>query len=132
MKIPRMTVFLFLLACLLLTAGCKEYSTQTVEALGEKELIGSYSTYNKTIDKSFTIDMDTTLAIQIEELSFKKGTMSLIVTDPAGTPVLTKTFQPGSYQDGYIVHMNKKGSYTMTFSFNHVEQGKHTIHWETD
>lgn len=132
MVIRRLAALFFILATLLLAAGCGEYSTQTVEALGEKEFTASYATYNKTVDKSFDIETDTTLAIQIEELTFKKGSISLIVTDPEGTPVLTETFQPGSYQDGYIVHMDKKGSYTMTFSFKHVEAGRHTIRWETD
>ncbi|MED0678032.1 hypothetical protein P4S83_06670 [Aneurinibacillus thermoaerophilus] len=128
----RLTHLLVFLLCCFMLAGCTEYGTKTVESITDKEIKATYETYNKTITRKVPSIPDTVLAIQLHELQFKKGRVTIAVTDPGGKTVFEKTFEPGTYQDGYSVHFEKEGEYEIRFAFEHVENGKHHITWETD
>jgi hypothetical protein len=126
-----MPVLLFCLFSILLIS-CTEYGTKTVESITDKEIKATYEAYNKTITKKIPSIPDTALAIQVQELQFKKGRVLITVKDPDGRSVFEQEFKPGSYQDGYAVQFEKKGEYEIVFDFEHVENGKHLITWETD
>ncbi|GEN36532.1 MULTISPECIES: hypothetical protein [Aneurinibacillus] len=128
----RSAYLLLFLLCFGVLSGCTEYGTKAIESVTENEFKATYESYNKTVTKKIPSIPDTVLAIQVQELQFKKGKVTIKVTDPNGKEVFKQEFEPGTYQDGYAVHFDQKGDYEMTFTFEHVEDGKHLITWETD
>ncbi|MFT9848116.1 hypothetical protein [Aneurinibacillus sp. REN35] len=128
----RWSWLLLFVLCIMSLVGCTEYGTKTVESVTDQEFKASYESYNKTVTKKIPAIPDSALAIQVQELQFKKGKVTITVTAPNGKKAFEHTFEPGTYQDGYAVHLDQKGDYEMAFAFEHVEDGKHLITWETD
>jgi hypothetical protein len=126
------TLSLLLALFLFILSGCAEYSTKSVETNTDSEIKATYETYHKTITKEIPSVPNTILAIQLQQMEFKKGLFTITVRDPDGKKVLEKALKPGTYQDAYTVTCDKEGKYELTFTFEHMENGKHLITWETD
>ncbi|CEH31830.1 hypothetical protein AM501_17910 [Aneurinibacillus migulanus] len=124
-------LLLFLL-CFSVLAGCTEYGTKAVESITDTEFKATYESYNKTVSKKIPSIPDSILAIQVQELQFKEGKVTITVTDPKGKQAFEQVFEPGTHQDGYAINLDQKGEYEMKFAFEHVKDGKHLITWETD